>query len=104
MVLSWLCRSYFDKGQILEQGLTGNSIKDRDGAFMLDAVKDQFGNVVAGKLRRGLAHHGVVARDLIRFGVFTFAVQFEDAMLDALGLFERNTDKIDNCARPSSNQ
>jgi len=34
---------------------------------MLDAVKDQFGDVLAGKLRRGLTYYSIVARDLIRF-------------------------------------
>jgi hypothetical protein len=92
------------EGTIFEQGLTRDPIKDGDGALMLRAVKDQFSDVLACKLRRGLAQHGVVPCDFIRLGVFAFAIQLEDAMLDALAFIRGNTDEIDDCPRPAADQ
>ena len=84
--------------------MTGNTIKDRDGTLMFDPVKYEFGDVCAGKRRRGLADHRVMPRDFIGPGVFAFAIQFENAMLDAFGFVCRNADQIDDCARPPPNQ
>ena len=54
----------------------GNSIKDRDGALILNAIKDQFGNMSAGKIRRGFVHHDIMSRDFIGFRGLAFAIQF----------------------------
>ena len=71
---------------------------------MLNTIKNQLGNMIPGKLRRGPADQGVVPCYFVRFGALALAVQFENAMFNAFGFIVRNTDKIDDGARPASHQ
>ena len=86
------------QGSILQQGLTGNSVKDGDRTFVLDTIKDQLGDVVTRKFRRGLAYYSIMTCDFIGFGSLAFAIQLEDAMLDDIGCFGRNADEVNHRA------
>jgi hypothetical protein len=53
------------EGPVFEQGLTGDPIKDRYGPLLLDAIEDNLGDMVAGKIRGGFANDGVMPRNFI---------------------------------------
>src|SRR5215211_6944003 len=46
----------------------------------------------------------IVARHFIRFGSLAFAIQLEDAMLDAFGLMIGNANEVDHRTGPAANQ